>query len=67
VQVGDRVALPTTEVDRDTGAVTTGPPEREWVVLAIEPTGDEGRVVPLRRKGFPDAVWDGTLVLGPGV
>lgn len=34
-----------------------------WEVIAIEPTGDEGRRAVLHRKLAPDAIWDGTLVL----
>jgi hypothetical protein len=39
-----------------------GSPDK-WEVIAIEPTGDEGRRAVLRRKLEPEAVWDGALVL----
>jgi hypothetical protein len=35
----------------------------EWEVIAIEPTGDEGRPAVLHRKLGPEAIWDGALVL----
>jgi hypothetical protein len=35
----------------------------EWEVIAVEPTGDEGRRAVVHRKLAPDAIWDGTLVL----
>ena len=35
----------------------------QWEVIAVEPTGDEGRPAAVHRKFSPDAVWDGTLVL----
>jgi hypothetical protein len=39
-----------------------GSPDK-WEVIAIEPTGDEGRRAVLHRKLAPDAIWDGALVL----
>jgi len=35
----------------------------QWEVIAVEPTGDEGRPAHVHRKLAPEAVWDGTLVL----
>lgn len=51
----------TTEEDGE--LVTLRGSRDEWEVIAIEPTGDEGRRAVLHRKLAPDAIWDGALVL----
>lgn len=61
VSVGERLDVAVAErVEDETvvhGSLDT------WEVVAIEVNGDEGHTAPVRGKGAPVAVWDGTLVL----
>jgi hypothetical protein len=62
VCVGDRLDdLAWTEASGQL-VTTRGSPD-EWEVIAVEPTGDEGRRAVVHRKLSPETVWDGTLVL----
>jgi hypothetical protein len=62
IRVGDRLDELTWTEATDEELTTRGSPD-EWEVIAVEPTGDEGRSAVLHRKLAPEAIWDGSLVL----
>jgi hypothetical protein len=45
------------------GVQTVSGASGRWEVIAVEPTGEEGRPARVGRKLSAEASWDGTLVL----
>lgn len=62
VRVGDLLDDLSWTEESDELRTVSGSSDR-WEVIAVEPTGDEGRPARVGRKLSAEAIWDGTLVL----
>jgi hypothetical protein len=62
IRVGDRLNDLSFTERQGQNRTTRGSPD-EWEVIAVKPTGDEGRPASLHRILAPEAIWDGALVL----